>query len=174
MKKTVLKFGLYSSLVILGLFSINLFTSISSLDMATQEIVGYLSMFIALIFVFFGIKSYRDNVGNGNLTFKRGLGLGVLISLIPSALFGIFDVIYITMIDPEFFQRYRDSYVADLETKFQGAELTAQVEEIDQMMTMAANPLFDFFLMFMTVFVLGFIVTLISAFILRRSTPATV
>lgn len=167
MKKITLKFGLYSAITIVVLFSINLFTPLAELDMGTQEILGYLAMFIALIFVFFGIKSYRDQHNNGFITFGKGFKLGFLITLIPATVFGIFDVIYILM-NPGFFLDYREAYVADLEKKFSGAELAAQIKEMDEMMVLAANPAFNFFLMFATVLILGVIVSLISAFILRK------
>ena len=170
MKKTILKFGLYSAITIVVLFSINLFTPLAELDMGIQEVLGYLAMFIALIFVFFGIKSYRDQQLNGSISFGKGFKLGFLITLIPATIFGIFDVIYILM-NPEFFQNYRDAAVADLEKQFSGAELTAKIKEIDDMMAFAGNPAFDFFLMFSTVLILGIIVSLISSFILRKDTP---
>jgi hypothetical protein len=138
--------------------------------MGTQEVLGYLAMFIALTFVFFGIKSYRDKEARGKISFGKGLKIGMLITLIPAFLFGVFDVIYITLLNPGFFEEYRTAMITKMESQYSGAELAAKIAEFDSMMAMAGNPWFDFMLMFITVVLLGFIVSLISSFVLRSST----
>lgn len=168
MKKTVLKFGLYGGLLIITLFLCS-YSFMDSISYSMQEVFGYLSMFIALIFVFFGIKSYRDKENGGKISFGKALGLGILITLIPALAFGIFDAIYVTYIYPEFFDNYYAMSLEQLSNAYTGEELAAKIAEMDAMMVYAKNPLFTFGLMFFTVFILGFIVSLISSMILRRS-----
>ena len=138
-----------------------------------QEVLGYLSMFIALLFIFFGIRNYRDTVNNGSISFGRALGLGVLIALIPALCFGIFDAIYVAYLNPDFFDNYMAEYVAHLPKDLNAEQLSAKISEMEQMKEMASNPIFNFFLMFFTVLPLGFIVSLISATILRKSEPGS-
>jgi hypothetical protein len=171
MLKTVLKFGLYGGITILLLFNIS-YLFLTNSSFAVQEVIGYLSMFIALVFVFFGIRSYRDKQNNQLITFGRALGLGLLITLVPSLMFGIFDAVYVTFIYPEFYDEYFAVTVEQLSKTFSGEELATKIAEAKQMMELAKNPLFTFTLMFLTVFILGFIISLISAIILRRSAPA--
>ena len=42
------------------------------------QLIGYTTIVLAFMFIFFGIRSYRDNVGYGTLTFGRGFVVGAL------------------------------------------------------------------------------------------------
>jgi hypothetical protein len=48
-------------------------------------IIGYTSMVLAFLMIFAGIKSYRDNVADGTVSFGRALVIGLLITLVASA-----------------------------------------------------------------------------------------
>jgi cell division protein FtsW (lipid II flippase) len=45
-------------------------------------IVGYTTMILAFMLVFFGIRSYRENVSDGHITFGRAFAVGILITLV--------------------------------------------------------------------------------------------
>ena len=168
MKSTVLKFGIISSVTILVLFFIS-FLFLENLSFTVQEIWGYLSIFIALSFVFFGVKSYRDSLPNKAISFWRALGTGLLIVLFPAIIFGIFNVIYITYLNPDFTEQYYAAMVADMSTQYSGSELSAKLAEMESMKELATSGLFNFFLMTFTVLILGIIVSLITAVTLRSS-----
>ena len=88
MKKVVLTFGLLAGLIITALVWITAaLAERDAINFKRLEIVGYSSMLIALTMVFFGIKSYRDNVGSGMISFWKGVQVGVLISLISGILY---------------------------------------------------------------------------------------
>ena len=166
MKKSVFKFGGLAALSILVLISLFL---LNDLSFGMQEVVGYLSILIAVSFAFFGIKSYRDNELNGKISFGRALAMGMLISLIPAVAFGAFDVIYIVYLNPEFVDVYYANEIANVKKEFSGAELASKIAEMEDMKEMASSPAFNFILMTVTVLIIGFIVSLISAVTLRRS-----
>ena len=65
MKSTIIKYGVYGLLTGFVIFSLHLFFGIENLDYSTNEILGYVSIFLSLSFIFFGIKHYRDHVNNG-------------------------------------------------------------------------------------------------------------
>jgi len=57
--------------------------------------VGYTAIVVSFLLVFFGIRSYRENVGNGHITFGRGLAVGILIALITSLSYvATWEIIY--------------------------------------------------------------------------------
>ncbi|NQY09993.1 MAG: DUF4199 domain-containing protein [Flavobacteriales bacterium] len=168
MKKTVLKFGGLSALLITLFISISLFL-LTDLSFGMQEVVGYLSILIAVSFAFFGIKSHRDKELNGKISFGRALGLGMLISLIPAVAFGAFDVLYIVYFNPEFVDVYYAQEIANLKNELSGTELESKIAEMEDMKELASSPLFNFVLMTLTVLIMGFIVSLISAVTLKRS-----
>ena len=105
MKKTVIRFGLYGALTICVLFLLAWFLA-DGLSYSNQELIGYASMVIALSFVFFGIKHYRDTENQGSISFKKGLLVGIAISFITALAFGILDVIYVEFLNPGFMEDY--------------------------------------------------------------------
>lgn len=141
----------------------------NSTDFGTREVVGYAAIVISLLFVFFGIRHYRDKENGGTLSFGKGLQAGVLITLIPAAVFGLFSVVHTEVIDPNFTETYYSHYLAE-QQKMLSPEKFEQVKaEFEAQRAMFENPVFNFFLMFLTVFVIGLIITVISSLVLKRS-----
>src|SRR5690349_3355802 len=88
MTRIVLTFGLIAGLIIAALvWTTAALTERGAIKFESLQITGYASMLIALTMVFFGIKSYRDNVGKGSITFWKGVQVGFLISLISAVLY---------------------------------------------------------------------------------------
>lgn len=167
MKKTVLRFGIYGAITICILFLISWFL-LADLPFSTQEILGYLSMILSLGFVYFGIKHFRDKENGGKVNFKKALIIGILISLITAVAFGVLDVFYTEVINPDFMVEYYNATVENMRNSLPPNEFEEQLATIESQKEMFSNPLFSFALMAMTVFVIGFIISLISALILQR------
>lgn len=167
MKKTVLRFGIYGAISICTLFLLGWFLG-KNLDYNDQEIVGYASMIVSLGFVYFGIKHFRDNENNGFLNFKKALTIGVLISLITAMAFGIIDIIYIEFLNPDFTTDYYANIIEELRTTLPEEDFNTKLAEIESEKELFSNPFLSFLLMAMTVFIIGFIISLISSLILQR------
>jgi hypothetical protein len=167
MKNTVFKFGLFSLATALVVFFLAL-TLGKGLDFATQEIIGYLSMVISLIFVYFGIKHYRDTENYGKLSFGRALGIGMLISLFAGLGFAIVDYIYTTVINPDFAQEYLAKSLETMEATLSPEEYKTKAEALKKTMTDYGGSGFMAALMFFTVVLIGFVISLLSALILQR------
>src|SRR4051812_40944350 len=87
MGKIVLTWGLISGgIVSVFVAAFPLFVN-GQLDLSDSEIVGYTIMFLGFLMVFFGIRSYRDTVGGGVITFRRGFKVGILITLVSCAMY---------------------------------------------------------------------------------------
>ena len=74
MKKTVLTYGLISGGIICLSAAITLPLCLDghrTIDLRTSELIGYSSMVVAFLAVFFGIRSYRERHGQGAITFGR-------------------------------------------------------------------------------------------------------
>ncbi|NKI30830.1 DUF4199 domain-containing protein [Croceivirga thetidis] len=167
MKKTIIKYGAFGAIAICVLFLLSWYV-MDDLSFASQEVLGYASMIIALLFVFFGIKHYRDNENNGKVAFKKALTIGVLISLITAVVFGILDVIYTEVLNPTFMDDYYNASVEQMKVSMSPEEFKVKLAELESQKELFTNPLFSFGLMTMTVFVIGFIISLISSLILQR------
>ncbi len=151
MKKTVLKFGSYGLIAGLIIILSALYFG-QDLSYSSQEVLGYLSIIISLSFVFFGIKHFRDIENEGKVGFGKAITIGLLISLLTALGFAIADYIYTTAINPDFIEEYR---AAMLEKGYEGdiPEITSGLGA---------------FVMFMTVTLIGLIISLISALILQK------
>ncbi|PQJ79956.1 DUF4199 domain-containing protein [Polaribacter porphyrae] len=152
MKSTVLKFGSYGLIVGFVIFSIHLFFGIDNLDYSTNEILGYVSIFLSLSFIFFGIKHYRDKENNGFISFGKAIQIGLLIAVLVGLGIAVADFVYTKFINPSFFVNYEQKLID------QGKE-----HEIVKM-TSTTAALF----MLVLVTILGFIISLISGIILQR------
>ena len=167
MKKTVLKYGLYGALTICVLFLLSWFV-LDDLSFASQEAIGYSSMVIALLFVFFGVRHFRDKENNGKVTFKQALTIGVLISLITAVTLGVLDVFYTEVLNPDFMETYYSASVEQMRQSLPPEEFESKLAELESQKALFTNPLFTFGFMAMTVFLIGFIISLISALVLQR------
>lgn len=172
MKQTVFRYGIYATLMIVALGMVNLFVIDKIAGYAVQEIAGYLTMFIAMIFVFAGIRHYRDKHNNGTLSFGQGFRIGLLIILIPAVFFGLFDLLYTEVINPTWKQEYYANYMNRLRETTSPEKLAAALAKAKREMEMFSNPLLQFLLMSATVFIIGLMVTVISALALRKKKVA--
>jgi len=167
MKNTVLRYGIGSALSIFILFFISALL-LKHLDFNTQEIYGYASIIVSLLFVFFGIKHFRDTKNQGLLSFGKGLLIGLLITLFASVTFGVYNVVYVEYIDPNFTTEYYNHAVEQVSETLSGAELQAKLKQMEDEKDMFSNPFMNFSLMFLTVFMIGLIISLISSLILQN------
>ncbi len=167
MKKTIVKYGAYGAVSICALFLISWFV-LDELPLSTQEVLGYLSMILSLSFVFFGIKHFRDKQNEGKITFKTALQIGIFISLIIAVVFGVLDIIYTEVLNPDFMDSYYTETLQNLEQTLSPGEFNQKKAEMESQKELFANPVMAFLFMALTVFVIGFIISLLSALILQR------
>lgn len=167
MKNTVIRYGLWSVFSIFALFTIS-WLLLKDLSYDTQEVYGYASIVASLLFVFFGIKHFRDKENQGILNFGKGLLVGILITLFASVAFGLYNVIYVEYLDPNFMTDYYNRSVEQVSKTLSGAELQEKLKEMESQKVMFSNPIMNFLLMAFTVFFIGLIISIISSLILQR------
>jgi hypothetical protein len=126
-------------------------------------------MILSMIFVFMGIRHYRDHVNNGALSFSQGLRVGLLIVLIPAVFFGLFDLLYTEVLNPSWADEYYGFQADKIKASVPPEQLQAKLDKLQKDREMFNNPAFQFLLMAGTVFIIGFIVTIISSLTLRRN-----
>ena len=88
MKRTVLIFGLISGAVSSGMMLATL-PFVDQLDFDKGAVIGYTSLVLSALVIFFGVRSYRDNVGHGHVGFGRAFAVGLLITLVSCACYVI-------------------------------------------------------------------------------------
>ena len=77
MKKTIITFGLISG-AISAVMMVATVPFADRIGFDKGAIIGYTSIVLSFLLVFFGIRSYRDNVGNGQISFSKSLCCGNL------------------------------------------------------------------------------------------------
>ena len=170
MKQTVIRYGLYAAAVIVIIFLASwIALKQLALDYGTTEITGYAGIVLSLLFVFFGMRYYRDHVNGGRLTFGRGLKVGLLIVLIPAFAIALVDILYVKFFDPQFYEKYGAYQLNKLKATVPAGQYEAAATNLKTQMEMFSNPLVTFIVMFLTVFMIGLIISVVSALMLKRN-----
>jgi Protein of unknown function (DUF4199) len=168
MKKTVLVFGLISG-AISSLMMIATVVFGNRIGFDRGAVISYTSIVLSFLMVFFGIRSYRDNIGDGEITFVKGFAVGISITVISCLCYVVtWEVIYYNFL-PDFWDKYGGHLVEKL--KASGASpavVEARVQEIKKYKELYKNPLINGAYTFIEPFPIGLLVTLISAALLRR------
>jgi hypothetical protein len=168
MKKTVLTFGLIAGIIMSAMMA----ATVPFFDKVSFEkgaVIGYTTMVLAFLLVYFGIRSYRDNVGGGTISFGRAFGIGILIVAIASLCYtATWQVIYHNYM-PDFMEKYGQAQVdqARAEGKSE-AEIAAVKAEAAKNIEQYKNPVYNMAITFLEPLPVGLIITLVSAGILRR------
>jgi uncharacterized protein DUF4199 len=173
MKKLVLTFGLISGAV-LSLMMILTLPFMDRIGFDRAEILGYTTMVLSFLMVYVGIRSYRENIGGGAITFGRALWVGLLITLVSCVCYVVtWEILYYSVASVHDFMNKYASYMAE-QAKTAGAtpgQIEVQVQQVERMRELYKNPFFNVAMTFIEPFPIGLLITLISAAILRKKKP---
>ena len=177
MKKVVWTFGLISG----GILSAMMLVTMSLLPKVGfdhGEVIGYATMVAAALLIYFGVRSYRDNVGGGTVGFGRGLAVALLIGTIASACYvATWEVLFFGGFMPDFAEKYAAHQIDKLKASGAAqAEIDKQVEEMREFARMYRNPFVNVAYTFLEPLPVEVLVSLVSAGVLsrrrRRGEPA--
>jgi hypothetical protein len=170
MKKIVLTFGLISG-ALLSAMMLATVPFIDQIGMDRGMVLGYTTMVLAFMLVFFGIRSYRENIGDGRISFLRALGVGLSIMAISALCYVItWEILY-----HNFMPDFGDKYVAHMIDQLRAsgkpaAEIEQEIQKINDFKNLYDNNIFfNAAVTFLEPLPVGIPMTLISALILRKS-----
>jgi len=170
MKKTVLTFGIFSGLILAAAMIATL-PFLEKVGESKGLLIGYTTMVLAGLLVFFGIRSYRENVSGGKLTFGRGFVVGILISLLSCCFYvGTWEILYYKFM-PDFAEKYAVQMVE--RAKASGAsqqKIDATTQKAEEFVRNYHNPAYNVGMTFLEVFPVFLLITLLSTAILRKKT----
>ena len=168
MKKTVLTFGLIAGVMISVLMDSSLLLA-NRIGSGHSMLLGYTIMVASFLLIYFGIRSYRDNHLDGQISFGRAFACGILIALITTVCYvATWEILYFN-----FMPHFMDGYFAAQIHKVQSSGLdpattAAKVAEIQHSQELYQNPFVNMAYTFIEPLPVGLLITLISAAILRR------
>ena len=172
MKRIVLTFGLIAGATMSAMMGITM-PFHDKISPNNGMVIGYTTMVLAFLLVFFGIRSYRDTVGAGKISFGRALGVGLLIMLIASVCYVVtWEIIYFNFL-PDFGEKYAAHAVESIRNSGKPpAQIQEEIDQMTKMMTLYKNNIFfNLAITFSEPLPVGLIMTLISALILRKREP---
>jgi Protein of unknown function (DUF4199) len=167
-KKTILTFGLISGAVLSLMMGLTVpFQDKIGLD--HSYVIGYTTIVLSMLFTFFGIRSYRDNVGKGQITFAKAFAVGISITIISCICYVVtWEVIYYNFM-PDFLDKYNAHIIQKMQASgATAAAIQTKVEELKKFKELYANPFFNAAMTFIEPFPVGLVITLISAAFLRK------
>ena len=174
MKKTVLTFGLISGAVI----SVLLLLTMQFHDAIGFEIggliVGYTTMVLAFLLIYFGVRSYRDNVAGGTVRFGRAFAVGALIGLVSSMCYvATWEVMYFKFM-PDFMDKYGAHVIEKARASGENeAAIAKRREEMVKFAEMYRNPAFNAAVTLVEPLPVALLIALITAGVLSRRPRST-
>jgi hypothetical protein len=168
MKKNVLTFGLISGLIMSILMGGSLLLA-DKIGSGHSMVIGYTIMVASFLLVYFGIRSYRDNTLDGQISFGRAFVCGILITLISSVCYVVmWEILYFNFM-PHFMDGYFAAQIHKVQTSgLDSATIAAQVAALRRSQQLYQNPFVNMAYTLMEPLPVGLLITLISAALLRR------
>jgi hypothetical protein len=168
MKKTVLTFGLIAGAILSAMMLVTL-PFHDAIGWDRSELLGYTTMVLAFLLIFFGVRSYRDNVGAGKVRFGRGLAVGALIGVVASLCYvATWEVIYFTLA-PDYMSKYQAHLLEKARASGETDDAIAKKKaEMDKFAKLYDNPAINAGMTFLEPLPVALVVALVSAGVWSR------
>ncbi|HYJ41777.1 MAG TPA: DUF4199 domain-containing protein [Steroidobacteraceae bacterium] len=167
MTAIILRYGVIAGLII----GVPMLWRMLSAKPGEVPVVGmlltYLVMIVALSAVFIGVKAYRDKVLGGVVRFLPALGVGLGISAVASIVYALAWEISSAYSSFDFVAFYKD-YMVDAAKGGSPAEVNQAIANAEAFEKMYRNPLYRIPMVFVEMFPVGVLISLISAAVLRN------
>ena len=169
MRKIVLTFGVIAGVILSVLMTLTFVVFKDEVNFDNGAVIGYTGMVLAFLMIFVGVKSYRDNVAGGRVSFGRAFGVGIMITIVASAFYvATWEVIYFN-----FAQDHMDKYAAYAidKAKKSGAsaeKIATMTKEMAQFQETYKNPVVNIAYTTLEPLPVGILFTLIAAGVMSR------
>jgi hypothetical protein len=168
MKKIVWTFGLIAG-AIMSVMMVATLPLMHTVSAEKSMIIGYTTMVAAFLLTYFGVRTYRDNVLGGTISFGRAFTVGILITAIGCVCYtATWEVLYYNFM-PDFGTKYATAAVNRAQ---RDGKSEAEVAKVRADMAVFAerykNPVYNSAMTFLEPLPVGVILTLVSAGVLRR------
>ncbi|MGV3710525.1 MAG: DUF4199 domain-containing protein [Gemmatimonas sp.] len=169
MFQTVIKFGLISGLIMMACLAAT-FPLGQRMGKEVSMALGYATMIVSFSVVYFGVRSYRDNVLGGVIGFGRALKAGLLISLITASFYvAAWEVMYFGGFVGDFAKDYAAATVdRQRAAGASQAKIDSTQAEMDKFIENYNNPLINIAYTYLEPMPVILLVTLGTAFALSR------
>ena len=169
MKSFVIKFGFISGGISVALMFLTFVLLRGPWLFENGVYVGYAGMVLSFSVLFLGVRSYRDQVGQGAISFGKAFQAGLLMVLISCCCYAIAWL----FINHFFYPNFADDYMQHTMDRLRQsgaseAVLQQKMKMLEEFKSMTANPIVNALITFVEPLPVGFIVALFSAAVLRK------
>ncbi|HET6680996.1 MAG TPA: DUF4199 domain-containing protein [Gemmatimonadaceae bacterium] len=168
MKRTVLTFGLIAGAILSAMMLLTIPFQ-DEIGFERGAVIGYTTMVLAFLLIYFGVRSYRDNVAGGTIRFGRAFVVGGLIAVVASLCYvATWQVVYYKLA-PDFMTKYQAHVLEKARADGESEEVLAQRrEEMGRFVELYRNPAFNMGMTFLEPMPVALLVVLVSAGVLSR------
>jgi hypothetical protein len=147
------------------------FTGFQTEKLATGQYLQWFGFVIMGTVLFLGIKAVREEAPDKALSFGKGVGTGVLISLLSGLMSSVYTYIHFKFVNSEF----ADYQMEMIRAKWEQAGMSAdQMEKTEGITRMMMGPVIQAIFTPIMAVLIGLIMSLIiSAFLKRPAAPTT-
>jgi hypothetical protein len=168
MKKTVFTFGLISGAILSAMMLMTI-PFMDAIGFDRGEVIGYTSMVLAFLLIYFGVRSYRDNIAGGIVTFGRAFKVGALIAVVSSICYvATWEVVYFKL-SPDFLTKYQEHTIEKARAAGETEEAIANRRaDMEKFAKLYQNPAINAAITFLEPLPVALIMTLVTAGVLSR------
>lgn len=168
MRKIVLTFGLIAGAILSAMLLITLPFQ-DQIGLEHGELIGYTTMVLAFLMIYVGVRTYRDNISGGQISFGRAFKVGLLITLVASACYVATWELIFYKLDPTSGEKFLVMTEESMKKKGATAEeIAEQKEKIAGFLVHYRKPWVNVAITLIEPLPLGLLITLVSAFAVSR------
>lgn len=171
MKNIVLKNGLIGGLITTIIMGISAYFAYGKEEnFSLSMIIGFTGIFLAHIFLFKGVKQYRDLINKGSITFGTAFKVGIFIALIISSIYVFVWLIEFKFFFPEFMNKFSEAQLNELNNSgLSTTEIAIKTKEIEATrINYNTNSLLVIAMTYMEILPIGIILSIIAAFVYKK------
>ncbi len=144
------------------------FTGFETEKVATGQYFQWLGLILMVVILVLGIKAVREESPGQYMSYGKGVGSGVLISLFSGLMSGVYNFIHLKFVNTQF----ADYQIELLRQKWEAAGMgSKQIEQAENFTRMTMGPVPQAIATPIIVVVFGLIISLIAAAFLKRPAP---
>lgn len=169
MQKIIVKFGLIAGLLTTAFMVITMVILPPVAESSWGAYVGYASMIIAFSTIFIGIRSYRDHHEAGQVTFVRGLLIGLGITSIATIFYVVGWMVYYPLGGEAIMDEYFRTSIENIKQSELGEEeMQAKLAKMQRFEQDYQLPLVRILYSIFEIFPVGLLISIISALLLKK------
>ncbi|MFT6868350.1 MAG: prepilin signal peptidase PulO-like enzyme (type II secretory pathway) [Cyclobacteriaceae bacterium] len=161
-KSVSIKYGLISALV-----GIIFFILLDFMGQATNRSLTWIGIIFSIAIMYLAHNEFKKE-GDGYMSYKQGLNIGTLMSVIASVINGVFTFVYVKFINPEFTDAIREQQLLEMEKRGMSDAEISQAMEIAEMFI---GPVAMLIYSIVFGILIGFILALIISAVTKKVNP---